>query len=127
MPIKFTELAKELKLPNITLNKLIKAKLGLGDTFKGDDKKVWITDDAADRLRLAVEVPLAVPTRLKAYVLRGAPNPRWVEARLEGKDGKVYVAIPRRLYGRLDGKPIMVDRIEDAHGGISYRHESLRG
>ncbi len=76
-------------------------------------------------MRLAVVAPLAVPNRLGAMVIRDANNPRWVYAKLDGQDGKVPVAIPMRLRGRLAGKHIEIDAITDASGGTTYRHALL--
>jgi hypothetical protein len=76
-------------------------------------------------IKLSFDVPLAVPDKIRALVLMEARNPRWVYAKLEGHQGKVPVAIPRKLRGKLLGKRINVDAITDASGGTTYRHEML--
>lgn len=123
--IRFTDLADELGITNIQLSKLRDAKCAPGDYYVKDNRR-WFTEAGADKLRLAKDVPLAVPDRIGGWVVRAAPNPRWVYAELDSEKGKVVpVAIPRRLHGRLIGKRITVDIIKDAEGGVSYRHESL--
>lgn len=57
-----------------------------------------------------------------AKVLQQALNPQWVYCVGIGKDiGKIAVAIPRRLSGKLDGKMVMVEAISDT-SGTSYRY-----
>ena len=126
--ILFTDLKNEVGISHFSLLKLRKEKLDPSKDYYVKEGRCYFTEAGADKIRLAVEVPLAVPKRLFAKVVRPAPNPRWVYVKLE--DGKklgnlVPCAIPRRLYGRLVGKRICVDVIQDAQGGISYRHESL--
>lgn len=124
--IRFTDLADELGVSNPQLAKLRDSKCAPGDYYIGTDNRRWFTEAGADKLRLAKEVPLAVPDRAGGWVVRAAPNPRWVYAELDNDKGRVVpVAIPRRLHGRLIGKRITVDIIKDALGGVSYRHESL--
>jgi hypothetical protein len=108
------------------LVKLKREKLSPGQ-YTGYGKNTWLTVDGAETLRLAVDAPLAVPTKLRGIVIRDAQNPRWVYVKLEGVDGKVPVAIPRRLRGMLAGKNISIDAITDAQGGTTYRHEILAG
>ncbi len=125
--IRFTELADELNITTKQLAKLRDEKLSSGEYYVGKDNLRYFTESGAEKLRLAVAVPLAVPTKAHGRVIKPARNPRWVYAVLEniGVETLVPVAIPRRLYGRLIGKPITVDIIKDANGGVSYRHEDL--
>lgn len=118
-------LAKEL---GIDVNKLIKLKMDklTQDQYKGFGKNTWLSMEGAETLRLAVEAPLAVPDKLFGTVLVPARNPRWVYAKLEGKEGRVPVAIPRKFKAEmLIGKRIPIDSITDASGGTTYRHEIL--
>jgi hypothetical protein len=123
--IKFSDLARELGLSNLELSRLRDDKLTPAEHFSLDGKK-WFTHEGAEKLRLASEVPLAVPDKAVGRVIRPAVNQRWVYVELQSNRGVVVpVAIPRRLYGRLINKTINVDIIKDASGGISYRHEDL--
>jgi|DEB19_MinimDraft_3_1074340.scaffolds.fasta_scaffold114211_2 hypothetical protein len=57
-----------------------------------------------------------------AKVVQQAKNPQWVFCVAPGKDlGKIAVAIPRRLSGKLEGKFIQVEAISDSTG-VSYRY-----
>ncbi len=123
--VKFGDLAKELGLSSPELARLRDDKLTEGEHFAKDGKK-WFTHAGAEKLRLARDVPLAVPDKAIGIVIRPARNQRWVFVELQSNRGVVVpVAIPRRLYGRLVGKTINVDIIKDAEGGTSYRHEDL--
>lgn len=127
MNIKFTEAVKRLGSSNIVLAKLIKAKLTENEAPRDENGKLWVTPEGMDKLRLALDIPLAVPTRYRAKVLANAANPKYVFIKIEGKDNKHLCVIPRKLQGILAGKHIWVDAITDASGGTTYRHESLGG
>lgn len=123
--IKIITLADEM---GKTVNELLKiksAKLTQHLHYSGYGKNTYFTEEAAELIKLSIEVPLAVPNKFKALVLMEARNPRWVYAKLEGYEGKVPVAIPRKLRGKLVGKNINVDAITDSAGGTTYRHEML--
>ena len=124
--IRFMSLAKEMKMAPPELAKLRADHLCEKDFYEIGLAK-WFTAAGADKLRLAVEIPLVVPKRLKAHVIHPARNENWVFAAIEGRDGKHPVAIPRKLKGRLIGKSIFVDCIKDESGGESFRHELLTG
>lgn len=64
------------------------------------------------------------PRFMQATVISQARNPQWVFASIHGMEGKVVVAIPRRLTNKLAGKHINVEAITDENG-TSYRHEFL--
>ena len=121
---KLTTLAKELKMDVHALVKLKMQKVPQAHC-SGFGKNTVLTKEGADMLRLAAVAPLAVPNRLGAVVIRDANNPRWVYATIDGKEGKVPVAIPMRMRGMLSGKRIEVDAITDASGGTTYRHAIL--
>jgi hypothetical protein len=123
--IKIVKLAEEL---DKTVNELLKLKgekLQIDTHYSGYGKNTLFTEEGADLLRLAYEVPLAVPDLLQATVLSEARNPRWVYCKIVARDGKVAVAIPRKLRGKLLNKRIFIHEIKDADGGTTFRHEAL--
>lgn len=124
--IRFMSLAKEMKMAPPDLARLRSEHLCEQDFYEIGLAK-WFTAAGADKLRLAVEIPMVVPKRLKARVIHAAANENWVFASIEGREGKHPVAIPRKLKGHLIGKPIFVDCIKDSLGGESFRHELLTG
>lgn len=124
---KFLEAAEELKLTTFKLAKLRDQKLTEGDDWRVYEGRQYFTNAGMDKLRLAVEVPLAVPRKALVKVLKVAPNRHWVYAKLPNDYRKILVAVRPSWCDRLVGKNITVDIIEDANGGITYRHEALGG
>lgn len=122
--IPFIELAKELKISNFQLAKLRDERLS-PDEWSVKANKRYFTEEGANKLRLAVQVPLAVPKRIQVKVVGRAPNPRYVYCVEHGKDGRFLVVVKPSTCDRLIGKHIYVDLIEDANGGITYRHDAL--
>jgi hypothetical protein len=124
MPVPFQALCDELSISKFQLAKLRDEKLSPDEHFTDQGRK-FFTDEGADKIRLAVEVPLAVPKRIQVRAVRRAPNPHWVYALIETGKPLVPVAVRPRDCDRLVGKPIYADIITDANGGITYRHEVL--
>lgn len=122
--IAFTELAKELKISNFQLAKLRDQRLA-PDEWGVKENKRFFTEEGANKIRLAVQVPLAVPKRLQVKVVGRAPNPRYVYCVEHGKDGRFLAVVKPSTCDRLIGKHIYVDLIQDANGGITYRHDAL--
>jgi hypothetical protein len=122
--IAFIELAKELGISNFQLAKLRDERLA-PDEWSVKENKRYFTEEGANKLRLAVQVPLAVPKRIQVKVVGRAPNPRYVYCVEHGKDGRFLVVVKPSTCDRLVGKHIYVDLIEDAKGGITYRHDAL--
>jgi hypothetical protein len=118
------DLAAELGLPVEEAIQLATTRL-TADEYRGKGKNIWLTHEAAETLRLAVDMPPAVPIIYKGYVLKAAPNPRWVYAQIKALDGKRPVAIPARLRGKLVGKTIEIEAITDAKG-TTFRYASQR-
>jgi hypothetical protein len=58
MPVPFQELCDELKISKFQLAKLRDEKLAPDEHFMEQGRK-FFTDEGADKIRLAVEVPLA--------------------------------------------------------------------
>jgi len=124
MPVPFQSLCDELSISKFQLAKLRDEKLAPDEHYIEQGRK-FFTDEGADKIRLAVEVPLAVPKRVQVRVIRRAPNPHWVYAFLEKDKPLVPVAVRPRDSDKLVGKNIYADIITDANGGITYRHEVL--
>ena len=130
MKTKLTDAAVKLRLSWDEAISLRDKKLDPSE-WTGKGKNTWLTEEGMNKLEIAVAVPLAVPTRLKAQWVADAPNPNWVYATIEGRQGKHPVAIPRKLRGKLGdagkpGKSFEVHAITDVTG-TTYRHASLAG
>ena len=123
MKIRCNELAKEMGIEVAWL--LERAERVLQPIHsKGKGGNTWFTEDGADLLRQSKESPLTVAYRHKAFGIKTAPNPRWLYCTIEDLDGKIPVAIPRKMKNRLVGKYFIVEAIKDITG-TTYRHESL--
>jgi hypothetical protein len=119
MKIKIGELAEQL---GASVNELILLKEKLTEEqWSGRGKNTWFTEDAVQVLRLALDIPEVVPNKTRGRVLFGAKNPNYVYVKLDQRDGKVPVCIPRRLQNKLDGKNINVELITD-DTGTTYRY-----
>lgn len=123
MKIKCTALAEEMKVEVEQL--LARAKTVLKPEMStGKGKNTWFTPEGADLLRQAEEAPLTVAKRYPAKGVHPAANPRWFYCAVEGFHGKVAVAIPRKLQGKLQHKHFVVEAITDIKG-TTFRHELL--
>lgn len=125
MKVKLTELAKTLGKTFAELDAIRIEKL-TPQEWTGKGRNTWLTLEGAQKVRLAVEIPLAVPVNRTGYVIHDANNPNWVYAKIEGMEGKHPVAIPRRYRGKLVGKNIPIHVIQDAKG-TTFRHAMLTG
>lgn len=126
MPVKFRELQKELGMSAVDLHDFRKEVMGEEGFYREKNGGAWFTDSGAEKLRLAHEAPLAVPKQYKAFVVRRAPNIRWVYAKApDAEMGVVPVLCGTKLAQRVIGKTITVDIIRDALGGVTYRHADL--
>ena len=75
--IAFNDLCTELGITKFQLAKLRDERLAEGEDVTVEGRK-FFTEEGAEKLRLAVAVPEAVPKRLQMRVIRRAPNPHWV-------------------------------------------------
>ena len=122
--IAFTKLAESLHISRTKLAQIRDERLSSTDWKIGEDGKQYFTEEGADKVRLALDIPAAVPKKIRVKVLQRAPNPHWVYAKKEGDFRKILVAVRPSWCDRLVGKFITVDIIEDSKG-ITYRHEAL--
>lgn len=89
--------------------------------YVGKGKNTWVNPDQLEVLKLALEAPLVVPSRLTGRVVKLANNPRWVYCVIEGMENRHPVMVPSRLRDRILGKTIEIEAISDATG-TSYRY-----
>ena len=93
--------------------------------------KTFATKAAAKKTDVYERVPDPAPVLEKpkppeqtnifeATCISQAPNPQWIYCKVNGKDGKIPVVIPKRLSGKLVGKRVHVEAISD-EAGTSYR------
>lgn len=121
MKTNIKKLAAELNLTVEELLAISSAKLTAGVTGVG--KNTWFEAEAVEAIKLAVEVPALMPSKLVGKVKRFARNPSWVYVKIDGVDPVVPVAVPRRLRDRMLGKVIPIEAISDGSGETTYRYD----
>lgn len=123
MKIKCTALAEEM---GMDIDQLMAraARVLQPIHSKGKGKNTWFTEDGADLIRQSEEAPLTVAHRYEALGIKTAPNPRWLYCTIDTFKGKIPVAIPRKMQGRLVGKYFTAEAIQDIKG-TTFRHEAL--
>ena len=89
--------------------------------LSGRGKNTWINEDGQEILNVALIVPEIVPKHHKGQVIRMAPNPSYVYAKVREMQAVIPVVVPRRIQKTLLGKMISIEEITDKVGS-SYRY-----
>lgn len=126
MKVKITDLAKQLECSVEDIQRIQAEKL-TEDYYKGRGKNTWFTPEAVEVIRVALEIPEAVPEKVRGTIVHAAANPNYVYCVSTEIQGKFPVCIPRKFRDKLTPKPnergkaITVDVIRDEKG-VSYRY-----
>lgn len=119
MKVKLTKLAEENEVTFEEAMDLAKEKLP-EDSLTGKGKNTWVSEEGQEILARAFEIPEIVPKYLKGKVMHAAPNPHYVYAYIKELSKKVPVIQGKRYMGKLLGKNIDIEAIQD-NKGVSYR------
>jgi len=119
MKVKLTKLAEENEVTFEEAMNLAKEKLP-EDSLTGKGKNTWVNEEGQEILAKAFEIPEIVPKYLKGKVMHDAPNPHYVYAYIKELSKKVPVIQGKRYMGKLLGKNIDIEAIQD-NKGVSYR------
>lgn len=119
MKVKLTKLAEENEVTFEEAMDLAKEKLP-EDSLTGRGKNTWVNEEGQEILARAFEIPEIVPKYLKGKVMHAAPNPHYVYAYIKELSKKVPVIQGKRYMGKLLGKNIDIEAIQD-NKGVSYR------
>jgi hypothetical protein len=119
MKVKLTKLAEENEVTFEEAMDLAKEKLP-EDSLTGKGKNTWVNEEGQEILAKAFEIPEIVPKYLKGKVMHDAPNPHYVYAYIKELSKKVPVIQGKRYIGKLIGKNIDIEAIQD-NKGVSYR------
>ena len=119
MKVKLTKLAEENEVTFEEAMDLAKEKLP-EDSLTGKGKNTWVNEEGQEILARAFEIPEIVPKYLKGKVMHAAPNPHYVYAYIKELSKKVPVIQGKRYMGKLLGKNIDIEAIQD-NKGVSYR------
>lgn len=89
--------------------------------FAATMKKEEFTTRPADPLPVPEPKPPEVSGIYKGVCISQARNPQWIYVKISGVENKIAAVIPRRLTGKLIGKPVYIEAITDSTG-TSYRY-----
>lgn len=118
--VKLTKLASQFAQDFDSFFELAKSKLS-ADMLTGKGKNTWVDEEGQKILIDCMYVEEIVPKHYKGKVLADAPNPSYVFAYIDEIKMKVPVVIARKYKGKMKGKTITIEMIEDVRGR-SYRH-----
>jgi len=117
---KLTELANEYEIPFEEALEILTKKIP-EEFITGKGKNTWVSEEGQAILDDGLFIEEIIPNNHIGKVLAECPNPRYnfVYAKDIGK--RVPVMVPRRYQGKLVGKNITFEAIEDEKG-VSYRY-----
>ena len=118
--VRVVQLAAEWNVDVEELLSLANDKLS-DKMMTGKMKATWVNEEGQKILKDAVEIPECVPKHYEGKVIKAAANPNYVYAFIKEIDKKVPVVVPRRWRGRLRGKNVLIEAIQDVNG-TSYRY-----
>jgi len=117
---KLTALADEYEVPFEEALEIVNNKVP--DEFvTGKGKNTWIAEEGQSIIDDAMFIDEIIPRNHVGQVLKECPNPRFNFVYSKDIGKRVPVMIPRRWQGKLVGKKITFEAIED-NKGVSYRY-----
>ena len=118
--VKLTKIADRFESSFDSFLNLAKRKLS-AEMLTGKGRNTWVNEEGQKILVDCMYIEEIVPKHFKGKVLAEAPNPSYVFAYIDEIKMKVPVVIPRRYKGKMKGKTITIEMIEDVRGQ-SYRY-----
>jgi hypothetical protein len=118
--VKLTKIADRFESSFDSFLNLAKRKLS-AEMLTGKGRNTWVNEEGQKILVDCMYIEEIVPKHFKGKVLAEAPNPSYVFAYIDEIKMKVPVVIPRRYKGKMKGKTITIEMIEDVRGR-SYRY-----
>lgn len=118
--IKLSQLADEYDIPFEEALKIAQDKLPK-DQVTGRGKLTWIGIDGQEILRNSMMIDEITPKHYKGSVLAECPNNRYNYVYSKDIGKRVPVLIPPQHRGRMIGKTITFEAIEDSNG-VTYRY-----
>ncbi len=118
--IKLTEIANEYDMEFKEALELVTQKLPL-DQVTGKGRGTWIGEDGQEILHRSLMIPEITPKHYKGQVLSECPNKRYNYIYSKEIRKKVPVLIPARFRGKMIGKTVTFEAIEDG-SGVTYRY-----
>lgn len=117
---KLTQIANEYEVEFTEALEIVKNKVPK-DFVTGVGKNTWISEEGQDILEDGLFIDEIIPRNFVGKVLNECPNARYNSVYSKEIGKRVPVMIPRRWQGKLVGKNITFEAIEDDKG-VSYRY-----
>jgi hypothetical protein len=117
---KLTKIAEDMEVSFDEAFRIALEKLPEG-SLTGKGKNTWVTEEGTAILEDSFMIEEIIPKHYEGKVLQEAPNPKYnvVYSKEIGK--RVNMLIPRKWQGRLVGKVVTFEGIQDSKG-ITYRY-----
>jgi len=118
--IKLSQLAEKYDIPFEEALKIAKEKLP-EDQVTGSGKLTWIGIEGQEILDNSMMIDEITPKHYKGTVLSECPNNRYNYVYNKEIGKRVPVLIPSQRRGKMVGKTITFEAIEDSNG-VTYRY-----
>tara|TARA_R100000388_G_C7237068_1_gene158546 strand:- start:946 stop:1323 length:378 start_codon:yes stop_codon:yes gene_type:complete len=117
---KLVKIAEEQDVEFEEAMRIATEKLAKG-SLTGKGKNTWVNEEGTRILEKALMIDEIIPKHYKGKVLNECPNPKYNSVYNADIGKRVNMLIPRRWQGRLVGKIVTFEAIEDIRG-TSYRY-----
>lgn len=92
-----------------------------GGSLTGKGKNTWVNEEGTAILEESFMIDEIIPKHYIGKVLQECPNPKYNVVYNKEIGRRVNMLIPRKWQGRLVGKEVTFEAIEDTKG-VSYRY-----
>jgi hypothetical protein len=117
---KLTMIAEEQEVEFEEAMRIATEKLPEG-SLTGKGKNTWVNEEGTAILEESFMIDEIIPKHYIGKVLQECPNPKYNVVYNKEIGRRVNMLIPRKWQGRLVGKEVTFEAIEDTKG-VSYRY-----
>jgi len=117
---KLTIIAEEQEVEFEEAMRIATEKLPEG-SLTGKGKNTWVNEEGTAILEESFMIDEIIPKHYIGKVLQECPNPKYNVVYNKEIGKRVNMLIPRKWQGRLVGKEVTFEAIEDTKG-VSYRY-----
>jgi hypothetical protein len=117
---KLTIIAEEQEVEFEEAMRIATEKLPEG-SLTGKGKNTWVNEEGTAILEESFMIDEIIPKHYIGKVLQECPNPKYNVVYNKEIGRRVNMLIPRKWQGRLVGKEVTFEAIEDTKG-VSYRY-----
>jgi hypothetical protein len=117
---KLTMIAEEQEVEFEEAMRIATEKLPDG-SLTGKGKNTWVNEEGTAILEESFMIDEIIPKHYIGKVLQECPNPKYNVVYNKEIGRRVNMLIPRKWQGRLVGKEVTFEAIEDTKG-VSYRY-----